>query len=529
MGCGGSCGSCGTGKGGCSSGSCSTGGCNRLNVFDWLSDLSYAPEQKPYNIIEVSFKNGARKSYYRNSNNVDCVTGDQVVVESKTAGHDIGTVSLQGELVKLQLRKKRIREDGIQRVLRRPDERDLERYQQAKELEYKTMTRARVIARYMGLKMKIGDVEFQADNRKATFYYTADGRVDFRELIKEFAREFRVKIEMRQIGSRQEAGRIGGIGSCGRELCCSTWLTHFKSVSTTAARYQNLAINQAKLSGQCGRLKCCLNYELEIYLDALTEFPKNHDTLETEKGRARLVKTDIFKRKLWYVLPDNNLFIPVSLELVKEILEMNARGEKPKDLKGSVFYSYDTGVEEVEEDPDMIVGSTSLDVIGGHEPRRKKRKKRRKPGSSQNNRRNRPKQGASGERKEGEEGKKKARRQRPDGQKSAERDRNSGSRSGSDKGEGSSRQDRRGEQRKDSRRRNQDQQKKRGDQKQHDKRGSKKDQSTGEQQKRNSDSTKSRSQSKRRSNRGPRKPRDGKDGGEKKPGPKKDAGNDKAE
>lgn len=552
MGCGGSCGTCGTGGGGCSSGSCSTGGCNRLNVFDWLSDLSYSPEQERFDVIEVSFKNGARKSYYRNSNHVDVVTGDQVVVESKTSGHDIGTVSLQGELVKLQLKKKRIRKDGIQKVLRRPTERDMERYQQAKQLEYSTMTRARVIARHLGLKMKIGDVEFQADNRKATFYYTADGRVDFRELIREFAREFRIKVEMRQIGSRQEAGRIGGIGSCGRELCCSTWLTHFKSVSTTAARYQNLAINQAKLSGQCGRLKCCLNYELEIYLDALTEFPKNLDSLETEKGRARLVKTDIFKRKLWYVLPDNNLFIPVSLDLVKEILEMNARGEKPKDLKGSIFYSYDTGHEEPEEDPDMIVGSTSLEVIGGHEPRRKKRRKK-KPGNRAKGRRGKGPGDAKGRASSKESGEKQGGNKQGGAKQGSDK---SGSKSGQPRSEGGKRNkdrsgskpanrdhrsggkrrsDRDGQSRTEGRPKRSDKGKpeNRNNRDNRDNRENPKKQS-GDKRKDNApnksgDVDKKKSSNRRRPNRGPKKAKDGKQGGDPKSGPKKDGDNKKTD
>lgn len=275
------------------------GGCNRLNTFDWLSAM-HIDDPIPFKIVEVSFKDGARKGFYHNQDFVDAITGDLVVVESKN-GYDIGKVSLSGELVRMQMVKKRVTEEKVvHKVLRIANEHELERQKEVRTREMQTMVRARAIARTLDLDMKIGDVEYQADGRKATFYYTADGRVDFRELIRHFAREFKVKIEMRQIGARQESSRIGGVGSCGRELCCSTWLTNFKSVSTAAARYQNLAINQAKLSGQCGRLKCCLNYELDTYMDALTHFPKNAEKIQTEGGLAVLVKTDIFKQLMYY-------------------------------------------------------------------------------------------------------------------------------------------------------------------------------------------------------------------------------------
>jgi cell fate regulator YaaT (PSP1 superfamily) len=320
--------------GGCSSNNgCATGGCNRFNVYDWLSDLPFTSQGDGFKVVEVSFKNGSRKAFFRNSNNIDCHTGDTVVVETASGGYDVGRISLSGELVRLQMKKRRIREDAeIPRVVRIANDKDTERWQWAKEQEYPTMLLARVIARDLNLDMKIGDVEYQGDGRKATFYYTADDRVDFRELIRIFAGEFRVKIEMRQIGARQEAGRIGGIGACGRELCCSTWLGDFKSVSTVAARYQNLAINQVKLSGQCGRLKCCLNYELDTYLDALRDFPQP-DILQTEMGDARLVKTDIFRRSLWYSIPKTDAtFVLLSVEQVKEIMELNKKGIKPARL-----------------------------------------------------------------------------------------------------------------------------------------------------------------------------------------------------
>lgn len=334
------CSSCGTKSadgskvGGCGSNNgCSTGGCNRFNVYDWLSDLPFTAQSDGFRVVEVSFKNGSRKGFFRNANNIDCHTGDTVVVEAGSGGHDVGRISLSGELVRLQMKKRRVREDAdIPRLLRIANEKDRERWEWAREQEYPTMLLSRVITRDLGLNMKIGDVEYQGDGRKATFYYTADDRVDFRELIRVFAGEFRVKIEMRQIGARQEAGRIGGIGACGRELCCSTWLTDFKSVSTVSARYQNLAINQVKLSGQCGRLKCCLNYELDTYLDALRDFPQP-EILETEMGNARLVKTDIFRRMLWYSIPKTDaIFVPMTVEQVKEILALNKQGIKPAKL-----------------------------------------------------------------------------------------------------------------------------------------------------------------------------------------------------
>ncbi len=367
-----------------SNGSCASGACNKLNTFDWLADLpAYAPE--PFNIVEVSFNNGLRKDFYRKRKGIVVETGDRVMVES-AFGQDLGVVSLSGELVKLQMRKKRIKEkDRFFEIIRVANEHDLERYEEAKSREYEIMVKARVIARSLNLKMKIGAVEVQGDNKKTTFYYTADGRVDFRQLIKEFAREFRTKVEMKQIGARQEAGKIGGIGSCGRELCCSTWLTDFKTVNTTAARYQNLSINQSKLSGQCGRLKCCLNYELDQYIEALKEFPKKADRLETKEGTAYLQKTDIFRKIMIYKYQDKPLYVKVPVERVKEILEMNARKERPEDL-----------LVEVESEGNILeqdntVGHITLDMLEKKEKQKKaaKRKrnrnrKKRKPGENNN-------------------------------------------------------------------------------------------------------------------------------------------------
>lgn len=388
-GCGSSAGNNGEPKGCRSNNGCSTGGCNKLNVYNWLSDLPFSAEQDSFKIVEVSFKNGSHKSFYRNTDNLDVHTGDTVVVEVPSGGYSIGRISLSGELVRLQMRKRRVKDNAdIPRLLRRAGQADLERWKYAREQEYPSMLMARVISRQLGLNMKIGDVEYQGDGRKATFYYTADERVDFRELIRLFAKEFRVKIEMRQIGARQEASRVGGIGSCGRELCCSTWLTDFKSVSTVAARYQNLAINQAKLSGQCGRLKCCLNYELDTYIDALKEFPKNVEFLETEAGSARLVKTDIFKRKMWYAIKGSNAIVPLNVKRVFEIQAMNREGVKPAGLMGmeaiaaaqkAAKVGFEDGVGEL-----TLNTLEKTDKRKKDKERRKRRRKNRKPTTNSN-------------------------------------------------------------------------------------------------------------------------------------------------
>jgi len=332
------CAGCGTGAegkpSGCkSNGGCSTGGCNRLNVFDWLANIPLSDSLAPFDIIEVSFNNGSRKDFYRNVTRQFLDKGEMVTVEG-VSGFDVGQVTLTGELVKLQMKKRRIEDTPeVKKVLRRSTNEDLGRMGDNKAREKEALIKARAMARSIGLEMKLAEVEIQADGRKATFFYTADDRVDFRELIKLYAGEFRVKVEMRQIGARQEAGKVGGIGSCGRELCCSTWLTDFKSVNTTAARYQNLSINQAKLSGQCGRLKCCLNYELDTYLDALKEFPEDADSIETTNGVASLQKRDIFKNLMWYSYGDSNKQYPLTITRVKEIRQLNRQGIKPEDLK----------------------------------------------------------------------------------------------------------------------------------------------------------------------------------------------------
>lgn len=366
----------GVSKGCGNKGHCSSGSCNKLNTFDWLSKREI-PLPAGQNIVEVSFKNGARKDFFFMDHTMPVVTGDMIVVNSGN-GYDVGRLSLTGDLVSLQMKKKKVKQDRIQHnVIRKANERDLEKLQEARNLEQETMVRARVIARTLNLEMKLGDVEFQGDKRKATFYYTAEGRIDFRELVRSYAREFKVKIEMRQIGSRQESARIGGIGSCGRELCCSTWLTDFKSVSTTAARYQYMAINQSKLSGQCGRLKCCLNYELDNYMDAISHFPEKADYIHTADGKAKLMKIDIFKGLMYYSVltgKGRSTIVAMDKEDVKKIIEMNKKGEKPATLASLQNMAY---TEEVEDTPDYE------DVTGAVElPDKKRRNKRRKKPNS---------------------------------------------------------------------------------------------------------------------------------------------------
>src|ERR1700744_2019482 len=333
------CSNCGTSKGGkpsgCkSNGGCSTGGCNRLNVHDWLANLPFSDPESGCRIVEVSFNQGSRKDYYRNTTTQLFDKGDMISVEG-VSGFDVGEVTMTGEMVRLQMKKKGAEESNpdIKKVLRRATDKDLEIMNQNKARERDALVRSRAIARQLKLDMKMSEVEIQADGRKATFFYIADDRVDFRELIKVYAGEFRLKVEMRQIGARQEAAKVGGVGSCGRELCCSTWLTDFKSVNTTAARYQNLSINQSKLSGQCGRLKCCLNYELDTYLDALQNFPENADILQVAKGTASLIKKDIFKSLMWYVLPDSNKQYPLTIERERKIRQLNIQNIVPDALE----------------------------------------------------------------------------------------------------------------------------------------------------------------------------------------------------
>jgi cell fate regulator YaaT (PSP1 superfamily) len=327
--------SCGTKTGtktsGCNNnGACETGGCNKLNTFDWLSNMDI-PQREKFNIVEVRFKN-ARKEFFKNADNLSLTTGDAVIVDVPN-GHHVGYVSLQGELVRLQMKKKGVANDNeIRKIYRLANTKDVEKWEEVKKRENPTLYRTREIIRQLKLEMKLSDVEYQADNMKASFFYSAEDRVDFRELIKILASEFRIRVDMRQISLRQEAGRVGGIGVCGRELCCSTWLTEFKNVATSAARYQNLSLNPSKLSGQCGRLKCCLNYELETYMDALQDIPKIEAPLLTEKGEATLQKTDIFRKIMWFGFKDDSNWYPLNVQRVNEILALNREGKRPASL-----------------------------------------------------------------------------------------------------------------------------------------------------------------------------------------------------
>lgn len=373
------CGSCGTSKDGAPSGcqshgNCSSGGCNRMNVHDWLANLPFSDPESNCRVVEISFNNGSRKDYFKNTTLHYYGKGEMVAVEGVN-GFDVGMVNLTGELVRLQLKKNNIDEKSpeIKKILRRATEQDIQKMVETKAKEANMLIRSRAIARYLRLELKMAEVEIQADAKKATFFYIADDRVDFRELIKLYAAEFKVKVEMRQIGARQEAGKVGGIGSCGRELCCSTWLTDFKSVNTNAARYQNLSINQTKLSGQCGRLKCCLNFELDTYMDALQFFPNDADMLELAKGRAFLIKKDIFKNLMWYTMSDSNKHYPLTIETVKRIKAQNKQGIRPEELETAEVIT--SKPKEVEPEYADLVGQISLKSL--EKTTRKRRDKER--------------------------------------------------------------------------------------------------------------------------------------------------------
>ena len=381
MGCGssGGCssGGCSSGGGGCSSGGgCSTGGCNKLNTFDWMSDYLLPDEYPTKNIVEVSFKNGVRKGFYINNENLPIENGTMVAVQS-AIGHDVGQVVLSGLLAELQLKKKKAEKEEIPKIYRLATKNDISKLEEAREKDMSTLIKSRFLAKELGLEMKIGEVEYQADSKKVTFYYTAEGRVDFRELVRVFAREFKAKVEMKQIGLRQEAAKIGGIGTCGRELCCSTWLSDFKVVSTQAARYQNLAINTTKLSGQCGRLKCCLNFELDLYMEAVKEFPKNINTITTKRGPAKLIKTDILKKVLFYTYKESPTLYEVELDEVYDKLDEIKNGITPDDFTiGKV-------VEEENEKDTDLVGHISISQL-------EKKKKKKRPNKNRNNKKKGP-------------------------------------------------------------------------------------------------------------------------------------------
>ncbi|WP_166960145.1 PSP1 domain-containing protein [Yeosuana marina] len=386
-----SCNSCSTEKDGqpkgCkNNGTCGTDSCNKLTVFDWLANMSLPSGEKPFDWVEVRFKNG-RKHYYKNTENLTLSIGDVVATQAQS-GHDIGMVTLTGELVRVQMKRKNIDQEGeeILKIYRKASQKDIDIWSAARDKEEPMKVKARQFAIDLKLQMKISDIEFQGDASKATFYYTAEERVDFRELIKVFAREFRTRIEMKQVGFRQEASRLGGIGSCGRELCCSTWLTDFRSVSTSAARYQQLSLNPQKLAGQCGKLKCCLNYELDTYLDALKSFPSTDIKLQTEKGTAVCQKTDIFKGHMWYAYEGEWMnWHKITTDQANEIISLNKKRTKVASLEEYAA----TIVEDTKNQFENVVGQDSLTRFDSPKPanKRKKRrnnKNRRKPQNSQN-------------------------------------------------------------------------------------------------------------------------------------------------
>ena len=379
-----SCSSCSTNKSGVpngckSNGNCATGTCgsgNKLAVFDWLSNMTLPSGEAPFNIYEVRFKNG-RKHFFKNTEKLTVTMGDIVAVEG-TSGHDIGIVSLGGELVKVQMKKRKITEDSedVKKIYRKASQKDIDIWQAARDKEQETQRKGREIIGRLGLKMKLSDVEYQGDGTKATFYYTADERVDFRQLIRDLAGTFSIRVEMKQVGMRQEAARLGGIGSCGRELCCSTWLTDFRKVNTAAARYQQLSLNPLKLAGQCGKLKCCLNFELDTYLDALQSFPKQDKILKTEKGDAVFVKMDIFKKILWYTYKKESFkWFRLSLDQVQEIIELNKNNEVALPLEE---YELDITIEPT-VDFENVVGQDSLTRFDAPKKSRNSRRKTRKP------------------------------------------------------------------------------------------------------------------------------------------------------
>ena len=375
-----------------------------MEVHDWLSNLDMPSNYRSFPIIEVKFK-GARKEFFVNNDDIYLEIGELIAVEGATGGYDIGHVSLTGELVRTQLKRRKTPIDQVTRkVYRKATEADVEKWKIAKGLEWETMHKARTLALDLKLSMKISDVDYQGDRTKATFFYTAEGRVDFRELIKKMAESFRIRIEMRQIGMRQEAGRLGGIGSCGRELCCSTWLTNFKTVSTAAARYQNLSLNTLKLAGQCGKLKCCLNYELDTYLDALKDIPDRIESLQTEVGTARHQKTDIFKKLMWFSYANQEDWIPLKVDRVKEIMAMNKRGEKPTNLKDEAVELKTTAVVEKVHDYENVVGQDSLTRL---DDKNRNKNNRNRNNSNRNDRdrgerdRNRPQPNQGGDKENG--------------------------------------------------------------------------------------------------------------------------------
>jgi cell fate regulator YaaT (PSP1 superfamily) len=379
------CTSCSTSDGGApkgckNNGACGTDSCNKLTVFDWLSNMSLPNGEAPFDCVEVRFKNG-RKEFYRNTEKLTLSIGDIVATEA-SPGHDVGIVTLTGELVKIQMKKKGVNHAGaeIPKVYRKASQKDIDIWSDARDKEEAMKVKAREIAIALKLQMKISDIEFQGDGSKAIFYYTAEDRVDFRQLIKEFAQVFKARIEMKQVGFRQEAARLGGIGSCGRELCCSTWLTDFRSVNTSAARYQQLSLNPQKLAGQCGKLKCCLNYELDTYLDALKDFPEFETKLHTEKGDAICQKQDIFKGLMWFAYTDNfSSWHILKIEQVKEIIAQNKEKKRVSSLED---FAIEIVVEQ-EANFNNAMGQESLTRFD--QPKRSKNKSKNKASNSTQN------------------------------------------------------------------------------------------------------------------------------------------------
>ena len=383
-----SCNSCSTDtngipKGCKSNGNCGTGSCDKLTVFDWLSNMALPNGQSKFDIVEIRFKNG-RKHFYKNIKNLPVNIGDVVAVES-SPGHDIGTISLTGELVKIQMRKKEVGFDSeeVKQIYRKASQKDIDIWTASRDKEQELQRKSRLIINRLGLQMKLSDVEYQGDGNKATFYYTADDRIDFRQLIKELATTFRLRIEMKQVGLRQEAARLGGIGSCGRELCCSTWLTDFRSVNTSSARYQQLSLNPQKLAGQCGKLKCCLNYELDSYLDAIKGFPKTDKWLQTNKGVGVFQKMDIFKGLFWYAYKDNPIhWITLTADQVNKIIEINKEDKKVDSLE---MYAFELNIKAKEDISFTdVVGQDSLTRFDSGKRRTGKKRYNRKKTSRKN-------------------------------------------------------------------------------------------------------------------------------------------------
>ena len=373
-----SCASCSSSEGtprGCkNNGTCGTDSCNKLTVFDWLSNMQLPNGQEPFDVVEVRFKN-SRKAFYRKGEIQNLSIGDLVATETQS-GHDIGQVTLTGELVRFQMKKKKVKENSeeVLKIYRKASQKDIDVWQQARDREKIIQKRAREMAIFLNLEMKISDVEFQGDGSKATFYYTAEKRVDFRQLIKDMAQAFSIRIDMRQVGLRQEASRLGGIGSCGRELCCSTWLTDFRSVSTSAARYQQLSLNPQKLAGQCGKLKCCLNYELDSYRNALKAFPKTETKLQTSKGVGVCQKIDIFKGYMWYAYKGDWInWHLLTTDQVKKIIELNKANKTVLSLED---FSQEINAEASNKVFENVVGQESLNRFDRPKQRKNKNKSR---------------------------------------------------------------------------------------------------------------------------------------------------------